>query len=296
MGCNLDLGESMESLGTVTDGRAVEFDRSTGQYWVGGQPATAEWLRQYAGQVRWATPELAVHFGVAPAMTPAPPPSGPVAASSATPASAFAGWPAWAKVLFVLVYPVSIPYGIYRMWKTGRFTNAVRVGLTCLGALALVVGLAAFGSGSSAPDRVKDSPAAVETSASNQAAQEASAAAAAARAAEEASAAAAAARAAEEASAAAAAEHAAEEASAAAAQRAEAERAAAERVAAEKATAKKAAAAKAAAAAAAKRSSAGQTVYITNTGSKYHLGGCSYLSRSKIPISLSDAQASGYGP
>lgn len=32
------------------------------------------------------------------------------------------------------------------------------------------------------------------------------------------------------------------------------------------------------------------TVYITRTGSKYHRAGCRYLSRSQIPISLSDAR------
>lgn len=37
-----------------------------------------------------------------------------------------------------------------------------------------------------------------------------------------------------------------------------------------------------------------QTVYITNSGSKYHRDGCRYLKKSKIPISLSDAQAQGY--
>jgi micrococcal nuclease len=34
-----------------------------------------------------------------------------------------------------------------------------------------------------------------------------------------------------------------------------------------------------------------QTVYITRTGSKYHAGGCSYLRKSRIPISLKDAKA-----
>jgi cytoskeletal protein RodZ len=38
------------------------------------------------------------------------------------------------------------------------------------------------------------------------------------------------------------------------------------------------------------------TVYITRTGEKYHRDGCRYLSRSKIPISLSDAKSAGYGP
>lgn len=37
-----------------------------------------------------------------------------------------------------------------------------------------------------------------------------------------------------------------------------------------------------------------QTVYITNTGEKYHRNGCRYLKKSQIPISLSDAQARGY--
>ncbi len=38
------------------------------------------------------------------------------------------------------------------------------------------------------------------------------------------------------------------------------------------------------------------TVYTTNTGSKYHRDGCRYLSKSKIPISLSQAKAQGLGP
>jgi micrococcal nuclease len=39
-----------------------------------------------------------------------------------------------------------------------------------------------------------------------------------------------------------------------------------------------------------------QTVYITKTGLKYHSAGCRYLSRSQIPISLSDAKSEGYTP
>jgi hypothetical protein len=37
-----------------------------------------------------------------------------------------------------------------------------------------------------------------------------------------------------------------------------------------------------------------QTVYVTKTGKKYHSEGCSYLSKSKISMSLSDAKSSGY--
>lgn len=37
------------------------------------------------------------------------------------------------------------------------------------------------------------------------------------------------------------------------------------------------------------------TVYITRTGEKYHKDGCRYLSKSRIPISLSDAKTRGFG-
>ncbi|GHU24723.1 hypothetical protein FACS1894164_12030 [Spirochaetia bacterium] len=37
-------------------------------------------------------------------------------------------------------------------------------------------------------------------------------------------------------------------------------------------------------------------VYVTKSGKKYHLDGCSSLSRSKIAMSLEDAVRSGYGP
>lgn len=42
--------------------------------------------------------------------------------------------------------------------------------------------------------------------------------------------------------------------------------------------------------------SASVTVYITRTGKKYHRDSCSYLRRSKIPISLKDAVARGCTP
>ncbi len=38
------------------------------------------------------------------------------------------------------------------------------------------------------------------------------------------------------------------------------------------------------------------TVYVTNTGSKYHRSGCRYLKKSKISINLSEAKNQGYGP
>lgn len=38
------------------------------------------------------------------------------------------------------------------------------------------------------------------------------------------------------------------------------------------------------------------TVYITDTGTKYHKDGCRHLAKSKIPVSLLDAKARGYAP
>ena len=38
------------------------------------------------------------------------------------------------------------------------------------------------------------------------------------------------------------------------------------------------------------------TVYITNTGKKYHKNGCSYLRKSKIKTTLSKAKNRGYTP
>ena len=46
----------------------------------------------------------------------------------------------------------------------------------------------------------------------------------------------------------------------------------------------------------ARGSGASRTVYVTRTGAKYHRAGCSSLSKSKIPISLEEAERKGYGP
>ena len=37
-------------------------------------------------------------------------------------------------------------------------------------------------------------------------------------------------------------------------------------------------------------------VYVTTSGKKYHADGCRFLSKSKIPIKLSEAKQRGYGP
>jgi hypothetical protein len=38
----------------------------------------------------------------------------------------------------------------------------------------------------------------------------------------------------------------------------------------------------------------GQTVYVTNTGTKYHRSSCQYLSKSKIPMQADSASEAGY--
>ena len=40
---------------------------------------------------------------------------------------------------------------------------------------------------------------------------------------------------------------------------------------------------------------AATVVYITKTGEKYHRDGCSSLRKSRIPVSLKEAVARGYG-
>lgn len=70
----------------------------------------------------------------------------------------------------------------------------------------------------------------------------------------------------------------------------------ADRKAQEEAEAAAAAEAAAVAAAESQKSTESRTVYITNTGEKYHRDGCSSLRKSKIAISIEDAVAQGYDP
>jgi hypothetical protein len=37
-------------------------------------------------------------------------------------------------------------------------------------------------------------------------------------------------------------------------------------------------------------------VYVTRTGTRYHVSGCRYLRQSRIPVSKKDAEARGYTP
>lgn len=76
------------------------------------------------------------------------------------------------------------------------------------------------------------------------------------------------------------------------------EEAEAKKAAAQKAAQEKAATTSSSASSASKASSTTnpQTVYVTKTGKKYHNDGCSSLKKSKIAMSLSEAEAEGYTP
>lgn len=47
---------------------------------------------------------------------------------------------------------------------------------------------------------------------------------------------------------------------------------------------------------AAKSTQSSHTVYVTNTGSKYHSAGCRHLKKSKIEIGYDEARSQGYEP
>ncbi|MDO9557230.1 MAG: hypothetical protein Q7J82_06580 [Coriobacteriia bacterium] len=64
-------------------------------------------------------------------------------------AEAKRGWftslPLWGKILFVLVWPVSLTYAVVVMWKDKRFPIAARVALTALAVIVIAVGFAGGG-------------------------------------------------------------------------------------------------------------------------------------------------------
>lgn len=47
-----------------------------------------------------------------------------------TGASFFSSLPTWAKVIFVLIWPVSLTYAVYRMWRTKAFNQPLRLAAT----------------------------------------------------------------------------------------------------------------------------------------------------------------------
>jgi len=77
--------------------------------------------------------------------------------------SFFSRLPTWAKVIFVVIWPVSLTYGVYRMWKTQAFNMPVRVVATALACVVAVSVLGPGGETSSGADHEGDPPAASQT-------------------------------------------------------------------------------------------------------------------------------------
>lgn len=119
-------------VGEYQDGREVTYAKERSQFAVGGTDVTIDQVMEYDsfGQIEWISPEMQTWAqGLA-----APAPTG-----AAEPKS---GWftrlPMWAKVLFVIFYPVSIPYGIWAMWKGAKFTQPVRIALSVVATFFLL--------------------------------------------------------------------------------------------------------------------------------------------------------------
>ncbi|MHB1016598.1 MAG: thermonuclease family protein [Coriobacteriia bacterium] len=68
-----------------------------------------------------------------------------------TGASFFSSLPTWAKVIFILIWPVSLTYAIYRMWKTKTLNQPLRLAAT---AAAIVFATLAIASGGETPDTI----------------------------------------------------------------------------------------------------------------------------------------------
>lgn len=124
-------------VGEYADGKEVDYEEASGQFAVGGLPVTVDQVLVYdaAEQIKWVSDEMRDWArGIAvPAAADA---SGPVEKR---------GWftrlPMWGKVLFVLMWPVSVCYGVYWMWKDQKYSQPVRIALTVLAALLFVIAI-----------------------------------------------------------------------------------------------------------------------------------------------------------
>jgi micrococcal nuclease len=65
----------------------------------------------------------------------------------------------WGKLLFLLIWPVSVPYGLYWMWKGDKFSRAVRIGLTGIAASFFIVAIATASPNTPTPPQVVQGPA-----------------------------------------------------------------------------------------------------------------------------------------
>ncbi len=126
-------------VGTYADGRDIRYEESTRSFIVGDAPFTSEQVLAFdaAGQVTWVSDETRVWaqgLGMLPSQTTVAPPN----ATQPQAVGWFTRLPIWAKILFVLFFPISIPYGIWAMWKNRSFNQPVRIALTVVGSVLLI--------------------------------------------------------------------------------------------------------------------------------------------------------------
>lgn len=69
--------------------------------------------------------------------------------------SLFSRLPAWARLVFVLMWPVSLTYAVYRMWRTEAFTKPVRIVAT---AIAVILAAAVLTPGHDTPTETSLTP------------------------------------------------------------------------------------------------------------------------------------------
>lgn len=61
---------------------------------------------------------------------PSPVPEAPAAAAPEPKKGWFTRLPVWAKIVFVLIWPASVTYGVIVMWRDKKFSNGARIALT----------------------------------------------------------------------------------------------------------------------------------------------------------------------
>ncbi len=216
------------------------------------------WLRTDGSCVNGHGPECLSEVYEADALQAAQP-----SAAAATKPGPFSGIPLWARVLLAVVFlPFAIIYGIYVMWRDQKFSPAARLVLTAIGGLlAFAMFASAAGQNTTTPTPPPSPPAATAPVATPSGPESAAPAA---------------------------------DSTEPASQMATIEP---PPPAPEAVTPPPAAPpAPQAKPAPSPSPKVEVTVYKTRTGSKYHMDGCQYLSKSKIPISLDDAKAEGLGP
>jgi hypothetical protein len=121
-------------LGRYVDGRALDYDGTTGSFAIGGAPATAEQVAGYsrAGQIAWAGAETSAWFEAAfPVPTAAPPAQASIVPTATTPADTGGGMALRVVLASFLVLLVLGGTGLWWAWSSGAIQRVAQlVGLS----------------------------------------------------------------------------------------------------------------------------------------------------------------------